>query len=275
MKRILYSTVLFVSAITALTFNSCKKEEPDTETQSAVDNSVCEGEFTGRMGVINSIAIKEQGVKSMRTPGQPTISFITADTLDGFPVTMYIDYGTVGIVDPIDGKTRKGQVTAKFSNSWDTLGTNVTVKLINYYVKTATGANFVQYDCDSIMIGHPSANTFTNSVIGGKCVAASWNLEWACSRTLTQTSGMGDTLLTNDVYQFSGNAQGKTREGKNYTVVVTTPVVKSMSCTWIQQGRIDLTPEGKAVRTVDYGTGVCDDQATLTINGNTFAFTMN
>lgn len=275
MKRILYSTVLFVSAVTALTFNSCKKEEPDTETQSATDNSICEGEFTGRMGVINSFAIKEQGVKSMRTPGQPTISFVMADTLDGFPITMYIDYGTVGIVDPIDGKTRKGQVTAKFSNSWDSLGTNVTVKLIDYYVKTATGANFVQYACDSMMIGHPSAYTFTNSVIGGKCIAPSWNLGWACSRTVTQTAGMGDTLLTNDIYQYTGNAQGKTREGKNYTVNVTVPVIKDMSCTWIKQGRIDLTPEGKATRTVDYGSGVCDDQATLTINGNTFAFTMN
>lgn len=274
MKRILYSTVLFVSAVTALTFNSCKKEEPDTETQSAVDNSVCEGEFTGRMGVINSYAIKEQGVKSMRAPGDPIVIVDSIDVWNGFPVTMILDYGT-GTVDPIDGKTRKGQVKCTFSASWDTLGTNVTVKLINYYVKTAAGTNFVKYECDSIMIGHPSANTFTNSVIGGKCVAASWNLEWACSRTLTQTAGMGDTLLTNDIYQFTGNAEGKTREGKNYTVNVTTPVVKSMSCTWIQQGRIDLTPEGKATRTVDYGTGVCDDQATLTINGNTFAFTLN
>jgi len=273
MKRILYSSLLFVSAVAALTLNSCKKEEPDTETQSAIDNSVCEGEFTGRMGIINSIAIKEQGVKSMRTPGQPMISFAPGDTAS-FPITMIIDYG-VGTTDPIDGKTRKGIVTAMFDRSWDTLGCNVVVKLVNYYVKTATGTNFVQYACDSIKIGHPSAFTYTNDIVGGKCIAASWNLEWAASRTLTQTAGMGDTLLTNDVYQFSGNAVGKTREGKNYTVSVVSPVTKSMSCTWIQSGRIDLTPEGKATRTVDYGTGICDDQATLTINGNSFAFTMN
>ena len=117
---------------------------------------------------------------------------------------------------------------------------------------------------------------YRNNIIGGKCIASSWNLEWACTRTLTQTSGMGDSLLTNDVFQFTGSAVGKNREGKNYTVNVTVPVVKAMSCPWIQSGRIDLTPEGKATRTVDYGAaGVCDDQATLTINGNTFAFTMN
>lgn len=275
MKRILYSTLLFVSAVTALTLNSCKKEEPDTETQSATDNSVCEGEFTGRMGVINSFAIKEQGVKSMRTPGMPTVIINPADTLDGFPVTMTLDYGT-GTVDPSDGKTRKGQVMATYDRSWDAAGCVVTVKLINYYVKGASAtANFVQYACDSIMIIRNSLTSFTNKVIGGKCIAASWNLEWACDRTMTQTAGVGDTLLSNDVFQFTGNAQGKTREGKNYTVNVTSPVIKAMSCTWIQQGRIELTPEGKATRTVDYGSGVCDDQATLTINGNTFAFTMN
>ncbi len=47
MKRILLFSIISVGAI-ALTLNSCKKEDPDTETQSAVDNSVCEGEFNSR-----------------------------------------------------------------------------------------------------------------------------------------------------------------------------------------------------------------------------------
>jgi hypothetical protein len=58
-------------------------------------------------------------------------------------------------------------------------------------------------------------------------------------------------------------------------VNVTVPVEKRASCTWITKGRIDLTPEGLATRTVDYGDGTCDDKATLTINGNTFQFQMN
>lgn len=274
MKRILFSSLLFVSAVAALTLNSCKKEDPDTETQSAVDNSVCEGEFTGRMGIINGFAIKEQGVKSMMS-GSPTVYVDPADTLNGFPVTMLIDYGTTGTVDPVDGKTRKGQIQAVFSSKWSTIGSTITVKLLNYYVQNAGAAGFVQYACDSMMIIHNSPYSFTNNIIGGKCIASSWNLEWACSRTLSQTAGTGDTIASNDVFEFTGSAVGKNREGKNYTVNVVTPVVKSMSCAWIQSGRIDLTPEGLAVRTVDYGNGTCDSQATLTINGNTFSFTMN
>lgn len=274
MKRILFSSLLFVSATLALTLNSCKKEEPDTETQSAVDNSVCEGEFTSRMGVINGFAIKEQGVKSVMS-SSPTIIISPADTMDGFPITMILDYGTIGTVDSIDGKTRKGQILVTFDRSWDTLGAVVTVKLSNYYVRNAGAASFVQYACDSMMIIHNSAYSYTNNIIGGKCIAPSWNLEWACTRTLTQTGGTGDLNPYNDVFQFTGNAAGKNRDGKSYTVTVDVPVVKRVSCSWIESGRISLTPEGLATRTVDYGTGVCDNQATLTINGNAFAFTMN
>ncbi|MFL5762431.1 MAG: hypothetical protein ACJ77K_00730 [Bacteroidia bacterium] len=281
MKRIFHSTLVLISAVTALTLNSCKKEEPDTETQSAVDNSLCEGEFTGRMPVINSIAIKEQGVKSMMSAmatmsGQPTIIINPADTLDGFPVTMILDYGT-GTTDSIDGKVRKGQVSCKFSNSWDTIGSNITVKLINYWVAKSAGAPWWKYACDSIMIKHTAAYSYTNQIIGGHCnnSAGDVNLDWAATRTLTQTAGMGDYNPYNDVFEFTGNAQGKNREGKHYTVNVTVPVIKKAACTWITQGRIDLTPEGLATRTVDYGDGTCDDKATLTINGNTFQFTMN
>ncbi len=274
MKRILFSSLFFVSAITAFTLTSCKKEEPDTETQSAIDNSVCEGEFTSRMPVINSIAIKEQGVKSMMS-GSPTIIIDPADTVNGFPITLILDYGTVGTVDAADSKTRKGQIQATFDRSWDSLGAIVTVRFLNYYVKNAGAANFVQYTCDSMMIVHNAAYSYTNTIIGGKCIAATWGMEWACTRLLTQTAGMGDTIASNDVFEFTGSAVGKNREGKNYTVIVVVPVVKKSSCAWIDSGRIDLIPEGLAVRTVDYGTGVCDNQATLTINGNTFAFTMN
>lgn len=277
MKRILLFSILSVGAI-ALTFNSCKKEEPDTETQSAVDNSVCEGEFTSRMHIINSIAIKENGVKSLMEYGRtscPAIIINPADTLDGFPVTLTLDYGS-GCTDSVDGKIRSGQITARFDHSWDTAGTIIVVKLINYYVKNNAAANAVQYACDSITVKRNSLTSFTNSIIGGKCISPSWNLEWAGNRTVTQTAGFATPLNAyDDVYSLTGDANGKNRNGKTYTVVVTSPVVKRSSCSWIESGRIDITPQDLATRTVDYGNGTCDNQATLTINGNTFSFTMN
>ena len=40
------------------------------------------------------------------------------------------------------------------------------------------------------------------------------------------------------------------------------------------QGVLEHTPAGKATRYIDYGNGVCDNKATVTINGNTYAITL-
>jgi len=273
MKRIFLASALAVTVI-AVTFNSCKKVEPDTETQSAVDNNICETEFTKSMSTVNSFAIKENGIKSLldykngRSSG-PTVTVDPADTLDGFPVTMVIDYGTTGIIDSIDHKVRKGTITCVFSNYWHIVGSYVKVNLDNFTV------NGVTYACDSMKVTHSATNAFQHQVFEGKCMNASWNLEWSALRTYTQTAGAGDFDPYNDVFSLTGNANGVNREGKAYEVHIASPIVKRSSCSWIESGRLDLTPEGLATRSIDFGTGNCDNQATLIINGNTFTFSMN
>ncbi len=274
MKRIfLASAILF--AVMSVTFTSCKKTTPDTETVSATDNNICETEFTKSMSTVNGFAIKENGIKSMmdranlRSGGGPTITVDPADTLDGFPITMTIDYGTTGIPDSVDGKSRKGQIICVFYNSWHIVGASVKVTLNNYSV------NGITYACDSMRITHSGTHAFTHQTFKGKCISSDWNLQWEALRTFTQTGGIGDLNPMNDVFSLTGNASGVNREGKSYTVNITQPIVKRTSCSWIESGRMDLTPEGLAVRTVDFGNGNCDNKATLTINGNVFTFSMN
>jgi hypothetical protein len=268
MKRISYLSLFIVAVTSVLTINSCKKEEPDTETQSAVDNNICETEFTKMMPRVNDFGINEQGVKSMRSTC-PTVTPPDTVAVPGWPRTMIIDYGTTGCVDSIDGKIRKGQIICSFSNRWHIIGSYVKITLVNFSV------NGLTYECDSVKITHSAATAFTTQVFKGKCVGNGWNLEWECDRTLTQTAGFGDFDPYNDVFSLTGSANGKNRNGKKYTVQVVTPVVKRSSCPWIESGKIDLTPEGLAKRTVDFGNGTCDKKATLTINGNTFSFDMN
>jgi hypothetical protein len=268
MKRILLFSILSVAAI-AVTLNSCKKEEPDTDTQSAVDNNVCEGEFTSRMHVINSFGIKEQGIKSSMSFGLDTV------IIDTINRRITLDFGT-GSIDSIDGKIRSGQIIAKFDRPWLQVGANLTIKLVNYFVKNSATAAAVQYACDSITVTRSTLTSFSNKIIGGKCIAPSWNLEWAATRTVTQTAGASTPLTDlDDVYSITGESNGKNRNGKTFTVNITSPIVKRAICPWIESGIVELTPEGLATRTVDYGPGTCDSQGTLTINGNTFQFNMN
>ena len=271
MKRILFSSIVAVGII-ALTLNSCKKEKPDTETQSAVDNNICETEFTKVMPAVNSFGIKENGVRSVQT-ACPTITVdSTSIVIPGtkWPRIMLIDYGGGCLADSIDGKIRKGQIKCEFSNKWSVVGSRIKVTLINYYV------NNIGYACDSIIISHDAANTYTNTIYGGKCVSSTWSLEWAATRTLSQTAGTNTPNFPyDDVFQLTGTANGKNRNGLAYTIATVAPVIKRSSCSWIESGKLNLTPAGLPVRTIDFGSGACDNQATITINGNTFTFTMN
>ncbi len=272
MKQFL-STFTVIFTLVAITISSCKKEEPDTETQSAMDNNISETEFTNIMPTVNNLAIKENGIKSMRDDGtrgaRPTITVDPADTLNGFPVTMIIDYGTIGIVDSIDGKTRKGIIRCLFSEKWRNVGAYAKITLENYSV------NGILYTADSIKLTHSALYGFTHQIFKGKCTAPNFTIHWEGTRVLTHTSGYGDLDPYNDVFSLSGNASGITRGGKSYTVNITVPIVKRTSCSWAESGRLDLTPSGLDTRTVDFGNGVCDNIATLIIKGNSFNFTMN
>ena len=39
----------------------------------------------------------------------------------------------------------------------------------------------------------------------------------------------------------------------------------ALNCRWISSGAIEVKPEGKLKRMVDYGAGSCDASATITI----------
>jgi hypothetical protein len=272
MKRITIASVVVVS-ILAATFSSCKKEKPDTDTQSAVDNTICEDEFGKSMSTVNTYAVKENGVRGTQDylAGGPTVTIDPVDTLNGFPVTMTLDFGT-GTVDPVDGKTRSGKIICVFSDHWRTVGSTIRVTLVDFI------SNGTAFSCDSMKMVHSSSNSFTQQVFNGKASNAGWEgpLQWQGIRTITQTEGMQTPFNhLDDVYSITGNSSGVNRKGKAYTVNISSPLVKRVSCSWVESGKVDITPEGLAVRTIDYGNGTCDSQATITISGNTFTFTMN
>ncbi|MBA3706343.1 MAG: hypothetical protein H0W84_10740 [Bacteroidetes bacterium] len=264
MKKILLLSILTLSVI-SLTLNSCKKDKPDTETQSTVDNNICESEFTKILPNVNSIATRQNGI---RTTVCPTVFVDPLDTLNGFPVTMTIDYGTA-CTDSIDGKLRKGKIICVFSSKWSSIGSSIKVNLVNYSV------NNISYSADSIKISRTAATSFTNVVYDGKCSSSSFNLLWKGTFTLSQTAGSATLYPYDDVFEVSGSANGKNRNNLDYTTTISSPLVKRSSCGWIESGKLVLTPSGMEPRTVNFGNGNCDNQALLTIKDNTFTFTMN
>ena len=274
-KNILLSAVLIASSI--ITLSSCKKKtEVDNETQSVVDNAICEQQFMAFQPVVNEKGIHEKGIKRTNgTGGVWTIlgaisgtntPNVQTDTVvnpangeyQNGPVTFEIDYGTIG-VPFMDGTTKFGKIHITTLKRWSSLNNPVTVDLVGFK------SNNINYS-GQIKIIRPDTNSLTVEVINGHCTDGSWNIDYTGSKTMTKLAG------TTDDYSITGNSTGKNRDGKNFTTTITNPIIKKASCKWITSGTLDLTPDGFKTRTVDFGNGTCDDDATYTVNGQTVSF---
>jgi hypothetical protein len=273
--------VLLLAFGLVVAVNSCKKEEPDTDTQSSTDNSVCEGEFSRIFPHVNGIAVGDSGVQKgiyIPTPDNncPDYYIDSADIADGFPVTMWLYFGTDTDGDgnydipcvSTDGKSRRGVIEAVFNSSWKYPPATVTMTLQNYFVKDIKGE--IQYK-GTVAITKNSPTTFTQVIQNGECVTADWTIKWNCNRTMNIL--VGDTAnLNDDISTISGSADGVDRLGRAFNVDITSPLTRKMGCTYIVSGTQTIKIDGKKDRTVDYGDGTCDNRATLTIDGNVFEF---
>ena len=270
MKRIAL-TIAFVFAASAI-YVSCKKDDvADTETTSATDNSLCEGEFLRVLPTVNKIAIDEPGVHRIPSSATvtstcPSVSLLTAP--NQFPVTMQIDYGT-GCTDSVDGKVRSGRINVTYDRSWDSSGCVMTMVLDSFYV----GAIHFEGTCTVTR----TANQFHQVINNGRCSkagSAPWEILWNTDKTITWTTGNSNSQGP-QIIEVTGTNSGTDRNGKTFTATVTSPITRDLTCSWITKGTVVLTPEGKPERTIDYGDGNCDNRGTITIEGNTFEFTMN
>ncbi|MBS1635288.1 MAG: hypothetical protein JST26_05150 [Bacteroidetes bacterium] len=281
MKKITFLSAAVLIASTSV-FNSCKKKtEVDNETQSVVDNAICEQQFMAIQPSVNSKGITEKGIKKVNTcetwnilgaiggtntpnPAQDTIVNGSGNYQNG-PVTFEIDYGTTGCPGP-DGRIRTGKIHITTAKRWSSLNTQVTTDLLNYAVNGVTYSG-------QVIITRIDSVTINTQVVNGHCTNGTWNIDWACNKTLKQIAGFSTkTDETDDEFQITGTANGKNREGRTFTTSITSPLVKKNNCQYISSGTLELTPDGFKTRTVDFGNGTCDDDATFTVNGQTVSF---
>ncbi|MES2763921.1 MAG: hypothetical protein V4677_17020 [Bacteroidota bacterium] len=283
MKKVsIISSILIVSSI--ITLNSCKKKtEVDNESQSVVDNAMCEQQFMSIQPVVNEKGINQAGIKRttacetfsiLGALGNPTITPSASDTTDANgddkydngPVTFQINYGTTGCVANDGLSFRTGALNITTEKRWSELNHVITIDLVGYKVNNVTFSG-------QLKITRTNATSVTLEVINGHCTDGSWSIDYSGTKTLTQTGGIGTpNIEADDVFSITGSSSGKNREGRGFTTTITNALVKKSDCKYITSGSLDLTPEGFKTRTVDFGNGSCDDDATYTVNGQTISF---
>jgi hypothetical protein len=286
MKRLLFLLVLLSVAVF-----SCKKTdttEPEVKdtfnassnVTASTDNSIASIMFDdvykqveNSSSCMNDSCHGNKAIHDIYTCAIITLGAGEFDTVT-WPKHITVDFGS-GCTDQY-GTTRIGKIIYTASNWMHRVGSVCTVTTDGYYVngykidghKTITnqGLNSSQHLCFHVVvtdgvITHPTGEHHT----------------WATDRVTEWISG-GTSLFDplDDKFSTTGSANGVTTAGDAYTITINSghPLITEWTCRYIEQGAITIVVGTQPSITVDYGNGVCDANASFTIYGITYNFTM-
>lgn len=294
--------------IASLSFTSCRKKEKedaveeDTEQSTATDNNIAES-YVADIESMGSQVSDGGDLSTYKITGSSGIEAVEASgcavvTANGQTIT--VDFGTSGCVGK-DGRTRTGKLIYDFSGSssgathYRNPGFNMNVSSQNYIVD-GYAVNIINKAVSNITSSSISSdvNPGTNlkwSVAANVSIVKPNNagtITWICNRTkeLTNTSdtncykGQARPIVwTKAIVKLNGNASGVNAKSENFTAVATNlvrdfncapdPVLRPHRHPFIS-GTIAYTPSSRRLRTIDYGNGACDMNATVTVNGHVF-----
>ena len=262
MKKMLFKC-FSVLGLSAVVFMSSCTRESNQDWAFAVDNSAAEEAFQDIYARVSKVG---EGDDDNRRTGC-AITTHTADTTGVFPDTVRVDFGTSCIGS--DGRTRSGALNIIFSGPWRAVGTVITVTSDNYSVNNYSVVGSKTITVNQLnAAGNPS---YTVSVANAQVTNPQGETAtWSCTKTFEWVEGQntsfasnGTTGVTDDVFHITGSANGTSRAGTSYTANITNRLVRRLDCRWLTAGTVEVTPAGGNARTIDFGDGTCDNQATV------------
>jgi hypothetical protein len=211
--------------------------------------------FSNKPGALNNL---------LKTPCNV---IITLDTTVS-PKVLTVDYGNSNCTCN-DGKTRRGKIITTFTGAYAAPGTVITHTPVDYYV------NDIKYDGTKTVTNvglNNNGQPHFNVQINGTATMTSGDLvQYTSSRVRTWTQGYA-TLMNymDDEYDVTGTTNATYSSGGGYSSQTITPIHIKVGCPFPVSGKLEITPSNKPIRTVDYGSGTCDNTFTVTVNGYTF-----
>jgi hypothetical protein len=184
--------------------------------------------------------------------------------------TVTVDYGNTNC-DCNDGKRRRGKIVTTFTGQYMAPGTVISHTPVDYYV------NDIRFDGTKTVTNmglNTNGQPYFNVQIDGTATNTD-GVVLTYTSTRVRTWVLGYTTLANrydDEFNITGTATGTFSNGGGYSALTTSPIHVKFGCGLPVSGTLEITPQNKPVRTVDYGQGNCDSQFTVTVNGNTYTF---
>jgi len=277
----------FFFCFSLLLFTSCQKESSKTgtddeqQTEASLTSSQSDGEselvfngvFDDVIGVNDEVGIGGTGIFG-RVTSCPDVTVVHLNAPGQFPVQVTLDFGTAGCVGN-DGHMRRGIIRTVYTSRLLVAGATATTTFDGFYFDS-THVEGTHRITNSSPTTQPPSRQFTVDVMDGKLTRPSGNYtEWNSHKVITQTEGLATAIPLDDIFRIEGNAHGKVKRGALIVLwesAITEPLIKRFNCHWIVKGRIrtirgNLTTTSPWVAILDFGTGNCDNQAVITING--------
>ncbi len=284
---------------------SCSKETSQTgtdaqeeEVSKAAGESDAKAEttynefFDDAMGASNEVGVAGSGVFYGRPDTLTPVprcftTTITHPNNTPFPVIVELDFGTTGCPGP-DGRVRRGKIIIEYTNRLIYPGAIATTTFDRFYVDDihVEGTHKITNISATPVPPVNLTRKFRVEVINGKLSWPDGNfIEWNSTKTITQVDGLATPdYPKDDAFKIEGSANGFVKRGNllvRWESIITEPLLRRLTCRWIVKGRIRTVrvnlpdPNNSPwVAILDFGTGNCDNQATITINGVTRQITL-
>jgi hypothetical protein len=251
-----YALLLAVTIATLTT--ACRKEEIKNDAQSVAQD------ITAHNDLIELItADADASVNGLTEDGAddrndcPVVS--TAQPRGTWPNTITLDYSDAGCTK--NGHTYQGKIIINQTGPINAAGTVRTLTFENFFfegvkvegTKTVTNQGTNAAGQPFFAVNVQQTLTYPD---GDQATYTS-------ERVRTMLEGAATEARIDDVWQITGNASGTNRNGVAYTVTITTPLIKRNPCAWVSEGIIEFVTDN-ATRSLDFGDGTCDRDATLT-----------
>lgn len=267
-----------VACCLVTTFVACKKEAKNaaTDITAANDNTMAESNYNDATNMVDASYALGVNFTARTETGQNVARIedvlgtgptVTVDTVSATR-KITIDFGATDYTC-LDGRKRRGKIIATWvGTSYRTAGTVITISFDNYFVNS-----------NQIMGTHTTTNQGLNTAgnlvykieVKGTIVKANGGtITWNSTRFREWTAGATTLTPLDDAYSITGTANGTTAAGGTYSISITQPLVRKMSCAFFESGKIELTPAGGATWTLDYGNTGCDANASVSVVGLTY-----
>ena len=264
---------LMITALAVFSFFSCTKNTNPIEQASADlidDDAVTEVAFDDVFNTVDNATIIMETLMGLGkgdlestvvlADSCPTIT-ITNPVTGIWPKTITINYGTG--CSGFNGSTRSGKIIITVTDKRSVLNSTRTVTFDNYFF------NGIKME-GTKELQNLGPNSNQNMVIsvkltGGKLTLPTGKtIERAFEHQREWIAGWGTKNIWDDECLITGTATGKGINGNAYANTILTALHWTRACEFLVSGTIKFERTGVDPVVLDYGTGTCDNKATLT-----------